>query len=272
MYFYKLRFVLLFILLLSSCSIPGGDKRLKIIKEHNADQFIEKVYKTAYFEIYSLNKISNNKKVTVYIEGDGLSWIDNYTISSNPTPIDPLAFRLAKIDQSDNIIYLSRPCQYIQTDICKNNEIWTVSQYSEGVLSSYRAIIDSLSQFTEIHLVGYSGGAGVAMYLGSVNNKKIRSIRTIAGNINHDEFTQLRNFTPPKNSVNFYSIEKKVKNISQIHYFGKKDKTIPKELHLNFYARNKESSCIKIKAVNATHNDGWSNFWKTNYTKFPTCN
>ena len=72
MYFYKLRFVLLFILLLSSCSIPGGDKRLKIIKEHNADQFIEKVYKTAYFEIYSLNKISNNKKVTVYIEGDGL--------------------------------------------------------------------------------------------------------------------------------------------------------------------------------------------------------
>ena len=147
MFFYKIKFLLLFLLFLSSCSIPNENKRFEIIKEHNSDQFIEKVYKTAYFEIYSLNKLLNSKKLTVYIEGDGLSWIDNYTISSNPTPIDPLAFRLAKIDQNANIIYLARPCQYIQTDICKNNEIWTVSQYSEAVLSSYKAIIDSLSQF-----------------------------------------------------------------------------------------------------------------------------
>ena len=270
MFFNKIRFLLLLFLFLASCSIPSENKRFEIIKEHNSDQFIEKIYKTAYFEIYSLNKISNSKKLIIYIEGDGLSWIDNYTISSNPTPIDPLAFRLAKIDQNENIIYLARPCQYIQTDICKNNKIWTVSQYSEPVLSSYKAIIDSLSQFEEIHIVGYSGGAGVAMYLGS-SNDNIKSIRTIAGNINHDEFVQLRNFTSPKNSVDFFSIEKKIKNISQIHYFGKNDKVIPRDLHLNFFKRNEGDNCVKIKEVQATHNEGWSNFWQMNYNKLPTC-
>ena len=109
------------------------------------------------------------------------------------------------------------------------------------------------------------------MYLGS-SNDSIKSIRTIAGNINHDEFVQLGNFTSPKNSVDFFSIEKKIKNIRQIHYFGKNDKVIPRELHINFMQRNDGNKCIKIKEVQATHNDGWSNFWQMNYNKLPTCN
>lgn len=260
-------------LLLASCSMPNGNQRLETIREHNNEQkFIEKIYRTSYIDIYSLNKIKNSEKVIVYIEGDGVSWVDRFTISSNPTPIDPFAFRMAKIDTNDNVIYLARPCQYIQNSNCDNNEIWTISQYSEGILSSYRAIIDSLSAFKEIHIVGYSGGAGVALYLGSSNNKKIKSIRTIAGNINNNELIELGNYTPPKDSVNFNTIEKNIKNISQIHYFGRNDKVIPKDLHLNFIKRNKGNSCIKIKEVQATHNDGWSNFWKTNYNKLPTCN
>ena len=260
-------------LFLASCSMPSGNERLKIIRDYNDEQFAEKIYRTPYFEIYSLNKIKNSNKLIIYIEGDGVSWIDRFTISSNPTPTDPLAFRLAKIDKSDNVLYLARPCQYVQTNNCDNSEIWSVSQYSEDVLSSYRAIIDSLSdKFKEIHIVGYSGGAGVAMYLGSSNNKKIKSIRTIAGNINNNELIELGNYTPPKESVNFNLIEKNIKNISQAHYFGKNDKVIPKDLYLNFIKRNEGNTCIKIKEVQATHNDGWSSFWQMNYNKLPACN
>ena len=257
--------------LLSSCSLPTSNQRIEILNEYNKSQFSAKIYKTNNFEIYSLNKIKNSGKLIVYIEGDGLSWIDRRTVSSDPTPIDPVAFRLAKIDQNDNVIYLARPCQYIQARNCNNNEIWTVSQYSETILRTYKLIIDSLSQFREIHIVGYSGGAGVAMYLAASNNKKIKSIRTIAGNINHDEFTELRNLTPPKDSINFNMIEKNIKNIGQIHYFGKNDKTIPKDLHLNFYMRNRDNSCIQIKEVKATHHKGWFSFWKKNHSEIPFC-
>ena len=263
---------LIILVFLTSCSLPNGNQRLEIIKAYNGNEFTEKIYRTPYFEIYSLNKIKNLEKVIVYIEGDGVSWIDRNTISSDPTPIDPLAFSLAKIDQNDNVIYLARPCQYIQASNCNNKDIWTVSQYSEAVLSSYKAIIDSLSQFKEIHIVGYSGGAGIAMYLGSSNNEKINSIRTVAGNINHNEFTRLRNFTAPKKSVDFFLVEKNIRNISQVHYFGKKDRVIPKDLHENYYIRNKDSPCIKIKEVNASHNEGWTEFWKANHNIIPVCN
>ena len=262
---------LLFTSFLSACALPDKDKRLENINNINKRDFIKNVYRTTYFEIYSLNKIKNSGKLIIYIEGDGVSWIDRYTISSDPTPIDPLAFKLAKIDENDNVIYLARPCQYINSGNCNNKQIWTVSQYSEAVLSSYREIIDKLEQFNEIHVVGYSGGAGIALYLGSINNKKIKSIRTIAGNINHNQLTKMSNLSPLKGSINFNLVEKKIKNISQIHYFGNNDDVIPNDLHLDFYERNKNSSCIKIKEVNATHHKGWLNFWINENSKIPSC-
>ena len=96
------------------------------------------------------------------------------------------------------MVYLARPCQYIDegSSNCNNKDIWTVSQYSEAVLSTYKAIMENYSQFKEIHIVGYSGGAGIAMYLGSINNPKIKSIRTVAGNINHNRLSQLINISP----------------------------------------------------------------------------
>ena len=157
------KLLLITIILLNSCSLPDLRERVEIINSFNQNQFNEEIYVTPYFEIYSLNRIKNLDKLIIYIEGDGVSWIDRRTISSNPTPTDPLAFKLAKIDRNDNVVYLARPCQYIDegSSNCNNKDIWTVSQYSEAVLSSYKAIMENYSQFKEIHIVGYSGGAGL---------------------------------------------------------------------------------------------------------------
>lgn len=264
---------------LTSCSLPGNlfslpnnDQRLETLNLLNQNSFKEETLETPYFEIYSLNKIKNSEKVIIYIEGDGVSWIDRSTISSNPTPTDPLAFRLAKIDNSDNVIYLARPCQYIEGSNCNNNEIWTISQYSDAVLSSYKGIIDTFAkQFKEIHLVGYSGGAGIAMYLGSINNEKIKSIRTIAGNINHNRLSQLIKISPLRKSISFYEIEDMTRAVPQVHYIGNEDKVIPKELSLSFKNNNKINKCIKIKEVDATHNKRWDMFWINEYSNLPSC-
>tara|TARA_B110000114_G_C15068691_1_gene388625 strand:- start:142 stop:942 length:801 start_codon:yes stop_codon:yes gene_type:complete len=255
---------LLIILFLNSCSSLDIDKRFNTIDELNNNEFKEYVFDNKNLKIYSLQKVSNNKSLILYIEGDGLSWIDRFTISSNPTPADPLAFRLASIDKSENIIYLARPCQYIWSDSC-NQDIWTTSQYSKVILDVYEEILRELAiSYSEIHIVGYSGGAGIAMYLGSTNNTKIKSIRTVAGNINHNELSKLIKITPLSKSINFYPLEKKVSKIPQIHYYGNKDKVIPNELQKRFYLRNK-NPCIKIKQAKATHHKGWLKFWSNNY-------
>jgi hypothetical protein len=263
---------LLILIFLNSCSLPGINERLETLNKFNQNQFKEEVYVTPYFEIYALSKIENLENVIIYIEGDGVSWVDRHTISSNPTPIDPLAFKLAKIDGNANVVYLARPCQYITEGTnCNNKDIWTVSQYSEAVLSSYKGIIDNFSQFTEIHIVGYSGGAGIAMYLASINNPKIKSIRTVAGNINHNRLAQLINISPLDKSINFYQIEEKTKNTPQTHYIGTSDKIIPRELSLGFKNKNQSNKCIKVQEVDASHNEGWLNFWTNEYQKIPGC-
>ncbi len=256
---------LLILFLLNSCSTLDLDQKQDNFLSLNKGQFIENVYNLSEFDIFSVKKITNTKLLTVYIEGDGQAWLDRFTPSSDPTPTDPVAFKLALVDKSENVIYLARPCQYILSSGC-NKAIWTSLQYSENILNTYKNILSELSKtYKEIHLVGYSGGAAIAIYLASIEDLKIKSIRTVAGNINPDEITQLLNLSGYKKSVNFYSIEDKIKDIPQTHYYGSKDKVIPLELHLNFKERNLKNKCIKIEQVSASHNKGWDDFWIKNY-------
>ena len=267
------KFFILFLLFLASCSSQfTPDQRNGIIEELNLNKFSKNSYSTKFFNIYSLEKITNNKKLTIYIEGDGLSWVDRFTPSSDPTPTDPLAFKMALIDEGENVIYLARPCQYEWSNNC-NKDVWTFSQYSSTVLNSYKEIINYLSKkHKDIHLVGYSGGGGIAMYLGSIENENVKSIRTIAGNINHNELSKILNISRLKKSVNFYSIEKKIKQIPQIHYYGLKDKTVPNELQISYAERNLGNKCVAIQSVEDTsHNEGWLDFWAENNLKLPRC-
>lgn len=264
--------LLLLFLFIVNCSQNSPEVRYNLIEKLNLDKFNKKIYSTNFFNIYSLEKIKNNGKLIIYIEGDGMSWIDRFTISSNPTPLNPIAFKLALIDESDNIVYLARPCQFEWSNNC-NKDTWTRSQYSLDVLNSYKTIIDELSiKYKEIHLVGYSGGAGIGMYLGSLDNKSIKSIRTIAGNINHNVLTELLNISNLNKSINFYPVVKKTKEIPQTHYYGLKDNVVPNQMQILYKNQNADNNCIKIKSVKATHNKGWIEFWNINNNNLPRCN
>lgn len=256
---------LVILVILNACAVSNIDDRQLNIVDLNKDKYSENTYKQDLFNIFSLKKTKNNDVLIVYIEGDGLAWSNRFTPSSDPTPINPLAFRLALKDKSENIIYLARPCQYILSANC-NKDIWTNLQYSDSVLGVYEAIFESLSDnYREVHVVGYSGGAAIAIYIASLENLNIKSIRTVAGNINPDEISELLNLSGYEKSINFYSLEKKIKNISQIHYYATKDKVVPKKLHLDYAERNFQNLCTKIQPVSATHSDGWIDFWNENY-------
>ena len=270
------KILLLSFLLLVGCSQNSVETRLNIIDKLNFNKFDKKIYSTSYFNIYSLEKIKNDGKLIIYIEGDGMSWVDRFTISSDPTPNNPTAFKsafkLALIDENENVVYLARPCQFAWSNNC-NKDTWTLSQYSNSVLSGYKSIIEELSmKHKEIHLVGYSGGAGIAMYLGSINNQSISSIRTVAGNINHNALTKLLKITNLRNSLNFYPIIKKTNKIPQIHYYGLEDKVVPNKLQISYKNQNADNNCINISPVKAAHVKGWETFWINNSNLLPKCN
>ena len=257
--------ILLSLLIFTSCSYQSFDQRVNLINNENDGSFKKVIYDKGFIDIFSLQKIKNVQEVIVYIEGDGLSWIDRFTPSSDPTPVDPLTFKLAKLDQSPNVIYLARPCQYLISNECRK-EIWTKLQYSKAILGLYEPILMEITQkHSEVHLIGYSGGSVIAMHLASLDNEKVKSVRTIAGNINPNEFTKLLNLSPYQTSINLDLMDDKIKDISQTHYYGKKDKVIPKEIYSNYQDQYFSNSCIKTIMINASHTKGWEEFWKNNY-------
>jgi hypothetical protein len=257
--------ILLSLLFFTSCSYQSFDQRVNLINDANDGSFKKLIYDKGFIDIFSLQKIINEQEVIVYIEGDGLSWIDRFTPSSDPTPVDPLTFKLAKLDQSPNVIYLARPCQYVISNECRK-EIWTKLQYSKAILGLYEPILMEITQkHSEVHLIGYSGGSVIAMHLASLDNEKVKSVRTIAGNINPNEFTKLLNLSSYQTSINLDLMDDKIKDISQTHYYGKKDKVIPKEIYSNYQDQYFSNSCIKTIMINASHTKGWEEFWKNNY-------
>ena len=164
--------------------------------------------------------------VTVYIEGDGLAWINTSTPSSNPTPTSPLALKLALRDDSPSA-YIARPCQYIelnQSPLCEQ-KFWTSDRFSPEVIRSTNQAIDEIKrQFSakKIILVGYSGGGAVAALVAARRLDIIRLI-TIAGNLDHRTWTQLHHSSPLTNSLNPVDDIDSLKNIPQTHFVGGKD-------------------------------------------------
>ena len=90
--------------------------------------------------------------LTMYIEGDGRSWMSRYQLSRNPTPINPIALRLAAIQSEqqvgENIAWIGRPCQYqpIKEDVNCTSKHWSSHRFSEKVAQSTNSAIDQLVQ------------------------------------------------------------------------------------------------------------------------------
>ena len=170
------------------------EKRVNIALDIAAkSNFKNFVFNTKNYQIFSAQRlIHKNQIINIYIEGDGRSWIDRDTISSNPTPTVPFALNLANLDTDNNVIYLARPCQYAFNQKC-NESVWTSHQFSKPVLMSYMEVLDTIKEQNnnnKFNLIAYSGGASIALMLGA-NREDIHSIRTIAGNLDHNELSKI---------------------------------------------------------------------------------
>lgn len=232
---------------------------------------------TDMFRLAGFYKVGEPEKpISIYIEGDGFAWIDRYTVSPNPTPRNPMALKLAGSDQATNIVYISRPCQYVDLSLERNcdQKYWTSHRFSNEVLSSYDQALDSIKhQFnaTGFHLVGFSGGGAIAALL-AARRPDILSLRTIAGTLDHIALNKARRVSPLSGSLNPISVAQKLKATPQIHYSGGNDSVVPSWVSQAFAKAVGQGTCVNTHIVSrAGHLEGWLPVWKTLSREIPNC-
>lgn len=178
---------------------------------------------------YLPQTIQTSAVLTVYIEGDGLAWVNSSTPSFDPTPHDPLALKLALLDTTP-AVYLARPCQYVVGEDRRGcgEKYWTSHRFSSEVIHSSSQAIDQLKQrfgAKELILVGYSGGGAVAALVAAQRQDVVRLI-TIAGNLDHYFWSKAHHMTPLFGSLNPADAADRLQNIPQLHYVGGSDQAV----------------------------------------------
>lgn len=259
-----LNFTVLFLLLtLAACQINPD-------KLANNANLSKQLHTTKHFIITSyaknLKTFDANKPLYIYLEGDGQAWVNKYTLAKNPTPKKPLALQLACLDGRPNVIYIARPCQFtpLQLDLNCHAKYWSTARYSVPVIESINQVINYFKEKTNnnnLNLIGYSGGATIAGIIAS-NRTDIKSLITIAGNLDHDEISNFNGTTKLTESLNVINFTKQLSKIPQIHYIGEKDKIIPSYTIKNFvnkinYFNNNKNIAKYIIIKNTDHYNGW---------------
>ena len=117
------------------------------------------------------------------------------------------------------------------------------------------------SKSKEIHLVGYSGGGAVVVLVAARRND-VASLRTLAGNLDHEAVSRTHGVSILNGSLNPMDYAARISSIPQEHLVGTKDKVIPGFIAREFAKKANNPSCVKITEVpNASHTSGWIEIW-----------
>lgn len=275
--YFLLSFLLLYSLLLIGCgyAVPSPQERAQSIKNlTKSSRLSSHIYTTSMFNIaaYTTDLTScNDKNIHLYIEGDGLAWISSQMASDDPTPLNPLALKLALQDTNPCVAYLSRPCQYVISTKCEQ-KYWTSHRYAPEVIESYNEILDYIknsNKTSSFRLFGYSGGGAVAALL-SAKRDDIKQLVTVAGNIDTRYWSSKHHLEPLFGSLNPADFSDSLSKIDQYHLIGEKDKIIDKSVFISYKSRFKEVSKIEHKIFKGfTHNCCWDENWKTILEEIP---
>jgi predicted esterase len=218
---------------------------------------------TAYSRLEDLDQ-----PVNVYIEGDGLAWLSRHQLSADPTPHEAIGLGLAVEDPAKNVVYLARPCQFNNFDLTPcDSAYWSNKRFSQEVIEAMSFELSAYMRKMhnrKINLIGYSGGAAVAALLAARRNDVV-SLRTVAGNLDHNFVNHYHEVDATPESLNAIDIAEKIKALPQLHFVGISDEVIPKQVALRFIARQQSQSstapCTGIIMVAAGHQENWLQQW-----------
>ena len=203
--------------------------------------------------------------LTVYIEGDGAAWRSRRELSDDPSPRHPLVLSLAAMDPSENVAYLARPGQLSASGNpdC-DSAYWSEKRFSQEVVNATNSVIDYLkvkSQSKEINIIGYSGGAFIAVLVAAKRND-VSSLRTIAGNLDPEAVNRYHKVSPLETTPDPKDFIAKIAYIPQRHFVSASDNIIPVSITESFIEKIGDQRHKSITIVEGTsHTAGWQKAW-----------
>lgn len=179
--------------------------------------------------------------LTVYIEGDGLAWLTRSQVSSDPTPMQPVAFELALRQPAGAAAYLARPCQYVEGAEARSCRTawWTGSRFAPDVITATGLAIDQLKQrfsARRLVLVGYSGGGAVAALV-AARRHDVALLATVAGNLDTQAWARLNRITPLSDSLNPADAWASLSGTPQLHFTGADDHDVEPAVVYSYQSR-----------------------------------
>lgn len=207
-------------------------------------------------------QIAKGQRLRVYLEGDGYAWVRPDRPSLDPTPKQLLVASLAFSDPSP-AVYLARPCQFVSSPAC-TSAVWTNHRYSEEVVQSLDQALDQLKvrhQNLEFELIGYSGGAALALLL-ATRRDDIALVQTLAGNLSPRRWTAHLNLTPLDGSLEPLDQRERLAKVPQRHLLGDADPVIPLGLLEGYQQALGQADCLEsIILPGVSHQLGWEKAW-----------
>lgn len=270
MKFSTLLFSVSFAVLLAGClTVPSASERLRTADTLAQEAgFHRSRVQTAPFLLTAYSRIQQpDQPLNIYIEGDGYAWVTRYRVSGDPTPRRPVALELAAEDPAANVVYLARPCQYTSAgaDPACEEDYWTDKRFSQEVIRSVDQAVDRFvkeAQSPGVHLIGYSGGGAVAALI-AARRQDVKSLRTVAGNLDPDGLNEYHEVSPlDEASLDPMEAAGKLSAIPQYHFTGSEDPVVPSFIAEHFAEKAGNSGCVRVVSVQgADHVKGWTEAW-----------
>lgn len=253
------KFICCLIPLMAGCSSP----EIRLDQEAQHLNFKRTIVQGTEFEhvVYINNAQNQNTELHVYLDGDGVPWINNRRVSVNPTPRNPLLLRLMSLDTAPSV-YLGRPCYhgFSDTPPCHPG-LWTDQRYSSTIVKTMAvALKQLLKQLNKKRavLIGYSGGGTLAMLLAR-HLKNAPGIVTVAGNLDIEAWSHLHGYSTLAGSLNPARQPPLDTTLFQWHYAGGKDRNIPVSLIQPTVLRQHSARLVVIPEFD--HTCCWEKIW-----------
>lgn len=211
----------------------------------------------------NFEQLASAEFIHVYLEGDGQPWIRGRWPAKNPSSYQMTALNLMLLDPNPSI-YLNRPCYgyKVMPESCTET-LWTNARYGSEVVDS---MVLGLTELSHRYpgkrwvLIGHSGGGTLAMLLaGRVDN--IVAVVTLAANLDHRAWTQVKGYTPLNGSLNPVDQPPLSADIIRWHFAGAEDHQVP--AHITASAADQDSLARYALRPEFDHSCCWQTLWSS---------
>jgi pimeloyl-ACP methyl ester carboxylesterase len=169
----------------------------------------------------------------VYIEGDGRAWRGRRQPPRNPTPVDPVALTLAAADPHPAVLYLARPCQFVEAGSACDPSLWTDARYGEAAVAALHAVLQRVQAPVaqrRLLLIGHSGG-GVMAALLAARRPDVVALVTLASPLSVSDWTRTLSLSPLTRSLDPATLPApalaRLARLPQHHFLGSDDAIVP---------------------------------------------